>query len=148
MNVWKIGSRWDDYGNPEKSILHIFLKYNIVFAGISTDYIESSVKKEDIIAVSDGLTIKAVGKVLDEPKYFSEKNKDYFKNEFTEEFEKTLKSNGIKYPDEYVIAFKVKLYKLTEKEYFKYQRGTFHKIHGTYKDIVKKALQNKIPNEE
>ena len=33
MNVWEIGSRWDNIGKKGNSVFNIFIKYNIVFAG-------------------------------------------------------------------------------------------------------------------
>lgn len=39
MNVWKIASRWSYTGTKESSILDIFRKYGIVFAGKKTEKI-------------------------------------------------------------------------------------------------------------
>jgi len=131
MNVWKIGSRWSDDGSEGSSIIDIFRKYNIVFAGRQTDYIQQ-VKINDLIAVSDGLTVVSVGVVLGEPLPIT-------KFEFDK---KDLKEKRFDY-ENWVLGFKVKLYDLDKKEYFNYNRGTFHKIHDTYRDIVVKLYNQK-----
>ena len=143
MNVWKIGSRWDESGNPDKSILDIFLKYNIVFAGKSTNYIENVVEIGDLIAVADGLTIKAVGRVLEKPRYFKQENKEYFEKKIPENLEKELKSYGIKYPDEHVIALPLKLHKLEKDEYFKY--STLSNVLFLLPKAIKMGLGNVLP---
>ena len=68
MKIWKIATRWSDKGDPNSSIIDIFRKYNILFAGREQDYIKRSVKPNDIIAISDGFTIVSIGKILDSPK--------------------------------------------------------------------------------
>ncbi len=130
MNVWKIASRWNDQGenNEEDKILPYFLKHNIVFAGRYTDYIKN-VKKNDIIAVSDGITVKAVSKAIDVPKLLSKFGIEELENYYT--------------GDEPTIAIEVEIYELDEKEFFGYNRGTFHKVHGTYRDIVINLFNNK-----
>lgn len=44
MNVWKIASRWSDKGTPESTVLDIFRKYQVLFAGRERDYIKNYVK--------------------------------------------------------------------------------------------------------
>jgi len=130
INVWKIASRWNDQGenNEEDKILPYFLEYNIVFAGRYTDYIKK-VRKNDIIAVSDGITVKAVSKAIDVPKLLSEFGIEELEEYYT--------------GDEPTIAIKVEIYELDKKEFFGYNRGTFHKVHGTYRDIVINLFKNK-----
>ena len=78
MEVWKIGSRWSKTDSEKSSILDIFRKYNIVFAGDVketgqyTDKIKSSVKIGDLIAVADGIKVKSLGKVKSLPKPLNE----------------------------------------------------------------------------
>ena len=72
MNVWKVGSRWSESGVPESSIIDIFRKYQLVFAGTDPEGIKARVRVGDLVAVSDGLTIVAVGKVVGEPRTISE----------------------------------------------------------------------------
>ena len=135
MNVWKIASRWNDHGenNEDDKILPYFNKYKVVFAGRFTDYVKS-VKKDDIIAVTDGVTVKAVAKAIETPKLLSEfgikELEDYYVG------------------DEPTIGIKVDLHELEKKDYFSYNRGTFHKVHGTYTDIITKLFQQKSKKHE
>jgi uncharacterized protein with ParB-like and HNH nuclease domain len=125
MNVWKIATRWSDDGNPNSSILEIFRKYQVVFAGREREYIKNQVKPGDYIALSDGLSVVSVGKVLSEPKSLIE-------FEFSEE---DISSGKFDYED-WVIAFKVQLIDLLPEDVFSYRQGTFHAIHGDYKEKV------------
>ena len=125
MNIWKIGTRWSDNGSTDSSIIDIFRKYNIVFAGREQDTIKSSVKPGDLIAISDGIKIVSIGKVLDEPKSITE-----FRLEAID-----INSDRFNYED-WVIGFKVSLFDLKKEDCFDYRRGTFHGVNGEYKDKI------------
>ena len=63
MSYIYFGSNWEN-----NNILDVFVKYNIVFAGLSEESIDNY-KKFGIgtkIAVTDGFTIKAVGETIEE----------------------------------------------------------------------------------
>ena len=68
MEIWKIGSRWNEEGDPKYSILDIFLKYNVCFASPKEDFQKKyfeEVKEGDLIAISDGIKkIAAIGKTI------------------------------------------------------------------------------------
>lgn len=130
INVWKIGSRWSDYGDRSSSILDIFRKYNIVFCGGHED-IYNKVKKGDYIAISDGLKIVSVSKVLDSPKKITEYK---FEKEDKERFG---------YEDS-TVAIKVDILDLKESEIFKYNRGTFHGVWGEYYNKVISLYENNL----
>lgn len=67
MNVWKIGSRWNEYGNPNASILDVFRRNQIVFVGDNCKFkLKEQVKKNDIIAIADGIKIISIAIVVDE----------------------------------------------------------------------------------
>lgn len=135
--VWKIGSRWDDYGAKEASILDIFLKYKIVFAGKYTEKIEANVSIGDYIAISDGLKIVAVGKVLDKPKEITEY--DILPEDYEERF----------HYEDWVIGFKVDIQALSKSEYMDYGRmGTFHALHGGVKRQVVDLYNQKKYNDQ
>ena len=131
MNVWKIGSRWTEYGEEEGSILDIFIKYNIVFAGKKTGEIKTSVKKGDLIAITDGITVVAIGKVLDLPKPITE-------FEFTE---KDISSERFDYKS-WVVAIKVSIYELDPNDYYQYTRGTFNKTQGEHRKKIENIFIN------
>ncbi len=139
MNVWKIASRWSDTGTEESSIIDIFRKYNIVFAGRKTDYIKQNVEIGDYIAVTDGKTVVSVGIVLGEPKPLTEFDID----------KKDIKSERFDYED-WVIAIKVVLFDLDKNDYFQYIQGTFHQAHGEYRDNTINLIEKKyfIPSHD
>lgn len=68
-NVWKIGSRWSDYGTPNSSIISIFRRNNVVFVGAdgARKRFISEVKCGDYFAIADGYNIVAVAKAIDKP---------------------------------------------------------------------------------
>lgn len=69
MKYWKIGSRWNKYGDKSKSVLNIFYNNNIVFAKEENDArrILNEVNENDIIAIADGFEIVAIGIVKRPP---------------------------------------------------------------------------------
>lgn len=131
MNIWKIASRWSDEGIPSSSILDIFRKYQMVFAGRETNRIKNDVKIGDLVAISDGIKVVAIGKVLTSPKVLTEFKFD----------EDDLNSKRFNYED-WVIGFKVKLVDLSDEQKFDYNRGTFHAVHGEYKNKIKTLYDN------
>ena len=103
MSYIYFGSNWEN-----NNILDVFIKYNVVFAGLSEESIDNY-KKFDIgtkIAVTDGFTIKAVGETIEE---FT--SLDKLDIDFTEEELSKFKVEN------WVLAVKVKLYKLEEKDW-------------------------------
>ncbi|MGD1818799.1 MAG: DUF262 domain-containing protein [Pleomorphochaeta sp.] len=128
MNVWKIATRWSTNGHPDSSILDIFRKYNILFAGKSQCTITNNVFPNDIIAISDGIKIVAIAKVLSKPKEITEYK---FEKVDIERFD---------YED-WVIGFKVNIYDLNEEDYFDYRQGTFHRVREAYKERIIKLFE-------
>ena len=119
-NVWKIGSRWSDYGTPDSSIISIFRRNNIVFVGAGgarSRFLEE-VKRGDYFAIADGYDVVAVAKAIDEPKRLNE-----------------LKINTIGYESErfsyeeckdWVVGVRVKIVDLKDDQRIWYEkRGTF-----------------------
>ncbi len=143
MNVWKFSSRWSDTGTPESSILSIFRKYAIVFAynikpdGQSSFNIEQKVKEGDLIAIADGFNIVAIGKALSNAKAIDGFIEPYF--------EQDIIKNYCGDPD--VIAVKIKLIDLSEKDRFYYQKmGRFHALHNEKNNKVNKLWENQTKN--
>ena len=56
-NVWKIGTRWSDWGDPSASVLSIMRRNNLAFVWLDKSEDKSrflnSVKKGDYIALAD-----------------------------------------------------------------------------------------------
>jgi uncharacterized protein with ParB-like and HNH nuclease domain len=74
-NVWKIGTRWSDWGDSSASVLSIMRRNNVAFVWLNEadqDKFLSSVKKGDYIALADGYQIVAIGKATG--------NADYLRN--------------------------------------------------------------------
>ncbi len=114
MSIWKIGSRWSSHGSADKSVLDIFRKYQIVFAGKDTEAILKNVKVDDYIAISDGLKIVAISKVRELPKKIT----DF-----------TISDND-KYQfhyEDWVVGIKVHTVDLDQKDYVRCKMGTFHR---------------------
>ena len=60
--VWKIGSRWSEWGDPNTKITNsIFYRYNIVFANT---HAVLDTRPGHLIALADGYTIVAIGEIL------------------------------------------------------------------------------------
>jgi len=116
MNVWKIASRWSKTGTKKSSVLELFRKYNIVFAGKYTEKILRLVQKGDLVAISDGRKIVAVAKVISRPTAITnfteiqEADKQYFDYE------------------DWVVGFRVEIYNFSQDEIFETKIGTFHKM--------------------
>ena len=63
--IWKVGSRWGN--NPGASLLRIFRRNGVVFIGHQKRlHAFEEVRRDNYMAISDGKTIVAVAKVLDE----------------------------------------------------------------------------------
>ena len=106
MSYLYFGSRW---GEDKNQIIEIFFKYNILFAGLDSKEQIFNYKKYNIgtkIAVTDGFTIKAVGKTIEE---FT--SLDKLDIDFTDE-ELSKFQVG-----DWVLAAKVNLYKLDKKDW-------------------------------
>ena len=131
MNVWKIASRWSKSGTKKSSILDLFRKYNIVFAGKKTEKILDSVKIGDTVAISDGLKIIAVAKVISNPSAITN---------FTEIQDEDKKKFDF---EDWVIAFRVEIYNLNKDEIFTTRKGTFHGM-GKHTEKVIELYNKKV----
>lgn len=71
-NVWKIGTRWSDWGNSAASVLSIMRRNNVAFVWLdegARDRFIKDVRKGDYIALADGYQIVAIGKATGAPAY-------------------------------------------------------------------------------
>lgn len=137
INIWKISSRFSKDGNLGSSVLHLFRKYQLLFAyniapnGKKLD-IENKVKVGDLIGMSDGFKIVAIGKVLKEP--ISAKELDLFNCD-------DLKI----YKDENIITIKIKLIDIAKDEIFKYKKiGRFHALPNLNGEKIKTLWENQF----
>lgn len=137
-NVWKVGSRWSCYGAAGTSIIDIFRRNNYVFVGSSGERFYESVRKNDYLAVADGLTIVAVAKVLDDkPTDLCE----LMKNNKLRFHTSDLDRFDYSHPEEYegwCYGVRVHLVDLPEHERFIYEkRGTFFSANQYWSKIIK-----------
>ena len=129
------GSNWGGKAEGE-SILDIFYKYNIAFAGLDTkeevNNCKNKFKAGTKIAVSDGMTVKAVG--IAEEDFDS---LDNLKIDFLPEEKKRFAIN------KGVLAVKVKLYKLEEEDC--YQEKSFRRrFSNINNDNIKKEIDERL----
>lgn len=130
-NVWKIGSRWSDYGTPNSSIISIFRRHNIVFVGAkkSRERFLKEVKYGDYFAIADGYNVVAVARAIDNPTFL-----------------KNLKTITIGYEldrfnyndcKNWVVGARVRIVDLQEKERFLYKkRHSFCKANQIWKKVI------------
>ncbi len=116
--IWKIASRWSDYGISDSSILDIFIKHNVVFVYDGHAEMEA-IEPDDIIAISDGYSIVALAKRMsDELTEFSELK--------LSEIDKARIPDG----HEKISCMKVSIKTLSKDDILRYEtrRGRIHKI--------------------
>ena len=136
-NVWKIGSRWSSYGAAGSCIVDIFRRNNYVFVGNDGEKFYEKVRRDDYLAIADGLRVVAVAKVLDERPtdlcFLIKENKLRFRSSDLDRFDYTK-------PDEYAgwcYGVRVHLVDLPEYEQFAYQkRGTFFSANQYWTKII------------
>jgi uncharacterized protein with ParB-like and HNH nuclease domain len=126
MNYWKIGSRWSEDGNSGSSILDVFRRNKVVFAGSKTNRISNEVKEGDFIAISDGKKIVCIAKATDNPKPITEIS-------INEEDKKKFNY------EDWVIGVKVNIVDL--KEFIPYRIGIFHRL-NEHREILKEIYEN------
>ena len=74
-NVWKIGTRWSEWGDSASSVLSIMRRNNIAFVWLDDKDQKKfldNVKKGDYIALADGYQIVAIGKATGNAKHLRE----------------------------------------------------------------------------
>ena len=128
-NVWKIGSRWSEYGSRNSSILSIFRRNNIVFVGeenASKRFIHE-VKKGDYFAIADGYEVVAVAKALDVPKYLNNYRLDIKKYE----------SEIFDYEEckDWTVGVRVKIIDLDDSIWYE-NRGSFSAANQIWDDVI------------
>lgn len=70
--VWKVGSRWSDWGDPNTRIADsVFQRYSIAFANT---HAVLDTRPGHLVALADGYTIVAIGEILSPAKPIEELN--------------------------------------------------------------------------
>lgn len=135
MNVWRIGSNWGG-----ENILDIFKNYNIAFAGVEIQKWIKKVKPGDLVAVTNGKPIVAIGKVkgqtpLEDVDYDEELEKRF-------DHVSVLNVEPYFFSSDYGIDFGI----------YDGQGKQFHKAQGAYEDQIKncyiKLMQIRMNNDK
>jgi hypothetical protein len=135
MKVWKLASRWSYDGNVDSSVLNLFRSNKTVFVynlkpnETKSFRIESKVQVGDLLAISDGLKIVSIAKVLQKPAPIKEK--------WTETVRK------IDFNNENILGMAVEFVELDENQQFAYKKmGRFHQLHHNVKDRIIQLWNN------
>ena len=148
--IWKVGSRWGN--NPGASLLRIFRRNGVVFIGHEKRLraFEEGVRKDNYIAISDGKTIVAVAKVLDEKpcllqKLIEEKVVRFKKSDILRfKSGKSISAEEIFANDRTSLAVRVKIVDLEKYEQVKYDIGTFERVKKSeIRQLVINAYENR-----
>lgn len=125
MNTYIIGCRWSNDGNSN-SVIDIFRRYNIVFAGEKQAEINETIKANDLIAIKDGKTVVAIAKSLNTPMPITEQG-IIFREQDKQRFGHNNQST---------ISIKAKIIDIPKNDQFQYnKRGTFYPA-NKHKDII------------
>ncbi|MDR2970682.1 MAG: DUF262 domain-containing HNH endonuclease family protein [Bacteroidales bacterium] len=132
-NIWKVGSRWSEYGVKGSCIVSVFRRNNVVFVGNETrEIFLTEVKAGDYLAIADGYKIVSVAKVIKDAERIEDmtikwsiKDKEW---EILEDFEG------------YAIGAKVKIVDLKSDDHSEYKKmGSFCQIQQ--EDLRKKIIE-------
>ena len=137
-NVWKIGSRWSEYGACDSRIISVFRRSEAVFLGNDdADRFFREVKVGDYFAIADGYCIPAVAKAVSEPMPLNDMiNKNMIKVRKNEPFDITEDYS-------WCYGVKVKIVDLPlEKHLYYEKRGTFFKANSIANKIKKLYEEN------
>jgi len=115
---WRIGSNWG-----KENVIPVFRKHNIAFAGAEIEERIEKVQNNDLIAVTNGKRIVAVGKVagLSDLKEY---NEDYI-NDYDDVY--AIKVNPYIFAEDYGLDFGI----------YDGEGKQFHECHGEYINIIR-----------
>ncbi len=115
--VWKVGSRWSLDGNEVSSVLDVFRRHRVVFVGKEQKRF-SQVVERDLMLVSDGKTVAAMGRVLAPPRELVD-----LAIPFTpDELERFDLEPGVS-------ACRIDFVELNDEDRESYRIGAFHEVH-------------------
>lgn len=124
--VWKVGSRWSHTGNKESCILDIFRKHHIAFVGHEHKKF-SQVKEGDLIIISSGTRVVALGRAMEAAKPFAETGVRFATGEWPNVD-----------PEDIGLACRLSYQDLKEEDFVDYRIGAFHEVHekaGHYRKL-------------
>ncbi len=132
--VWKFGSRWSDWGDPDTKIADsVFYRYNVAFANT---HAVLDARPGDLIALADGYTIVAIGEIVSPSKEIEHMGIAFSKDEQKKYFNDD---------DSKVCGCIVKYYWLNKEQQFSYSKmgQFFHasKIERHVNDLFEKLAK-------
>jgi len=130
-NVWKVGSRWCDYGAKHRSVISAFRRNNIVFIAGPRKERFLSVKAGDYLAITDGVHIVAVAKVIKDAEWLSKMPFNWSLNNREDEILGDFETSAI--------GVKVKIVDLKQDETIFYGRQG-----GKFCRILRQQVREKI----
>lgn len=132
-NVWKIGSRWSDYGSWSSRIISIFRRSEVVFLGNkATERFNREVRMGDYFAIADGYHIPAVAKAVSNPMPLNDM--------IAKNMIKVRPGDPFDLNEDYSWCYgvKVKIVDLPKELHLTYEkRGTFFKADSIAKDVIR-----------
>ncbi|MGC4013107.1 MAG: DUF262 domain-containing HNH endonuclease family protein [Luteolibacter sp.] len=129
--VWKVASRWSEDGSPDSSVLDLFREHKVVFVGRVPERF-AQVAIGDLIVVSNGTTVVAMGAVVSEPAPVTSLGIPFSPPELAR----------FHYED-WVLGCRVDWVDLQEQDFVSYRIGAFHEVHenaGHYRDLYSRYL--------
>ncbi|MCF6238432.1 MAG: DUF262 domain-containing protein, partial [Candidatus Marinimicrobia bacterium] len=137
-SVWKVGSRWSYDGNAGSSILDIFRRHNVVFSNANHDRFHQ-INPGDLIAVSDGKVIVALGRVNSRVTTLNELNLPF-----------TEQESGRVDPNEPVPAVRLSFIDLKEEDFIDYRIGAIHRVHERAEQLIElyQSYDNRYKEEQ
>ena len=139
MEIWRIGSRWSDDGNPDTEILDVFLKMGLIFIGNRfKDNFLKKVKKGDYFVVTSGLIVKAIA-IADSDAF------NLYDMEFNDVDEclssDTYENFDFEDASSYAVGCYAKIFKLQKSDIFSINRGlTFSRFREKDESEIKKLF--------
>ena len=115
--VWKVGSRWSYDGNAGSCILGLFRQHHVAFVGHEHGHF-SRVREGDLIVVSSGTRVVALGRAMENPKPFAETGIRFSNDEWHHV-----------HPDGIGLACRISYQDLKEEDFVDYRIGAFHEVH-------------------
>lgn len=136
-NVWKIGSRWSEYGSRKSSIISIFRRNSVVFIGSSdSEKFYREVKEGDYVAIADGEWIPSVARVVSNPFPLNDiKDNLRLRSEEKKVFNPADDFSGC-------YCARVKIVDLPEDSRFTYKWGAFFSANSIHEKVIELYEEN------
>lgn len=137
--VWKIGSRWSEYGDAKASILSIFKRNKVVFVGLpDEDWFRNRVHRGDYFAIADGYQIVAIAKATSSPDYIGNLKEIVVTEKDNRDFHLEENKN-------WAVGVKVQIHDILEKDLPKFyymKRASICRVNQTLSKALVEYYEN------